>query len=914
MPDAVSTLRSAENNAIAQSEPSYYTGNGRSADTGRSKAKGKKKRTWIVAIILTALLGGGGAFLSMSHTLFPFQLSANILSTVDTQAVATKSAFNRIFKGFLRGDEASVTVPTSEFPDALVTRMKGNNFTVDGNNVTWTDTINNTTTTVTASNYDSLYYDNALFRSDVDNLTYNRAGNFYDNGALDAYDNIGESRNVFHNYKQTGNMTTDMDAFDTTMYNSFESGSTSLRSYIYGTEEKEITVKDEDGNTHTEIVYEPKEYNEGESIKPNGDSTWTSSMDTTSIRSAINKLTTVGNATGAVCAAMQIGTMFVSAVAGLETYYVLRYALELLENVSKTQNGYGDGSAIHAFMQHITTNTENAIIPDYSSATYNNVVVNNNGTSGSIEITSEEDVSGAGIEDANLRSIVSGTPASKSAAKNFSVERLAVALGGALTLGAGAARSCAFAAAATNTLSLVSIGLSIGSGGIIGVGTYIINKFFTLGVFRDIAISFIIGLAVPAFVNLLANFFTQTVGKAIGAQTVSGIIPGISNLLGKGVSGQTISSPQAVQAFNRENQTLIALEAEVDRLNHSPFDITNGNTFLGSIARQFSTLMYSSSISKITSLMQTTSTSLASLVGRVSASGEDSSYLTTNGDCPMVESVGGAGDVYCHPITVSDVNTFDIDYNDQTYVEVITDNTIPHTENGVTTYEVAPNSNLARYIAFCNGRESMYGVTDYNILNANNIGNVVTNSTPVVSNAIGALNSLDVLLGNDGNSFAWATGEICGNTEDNQEFWQEEGQYFQTYVNAQRVYSQTGAYDDTDNPVYAYQEKYNAEHPKDNSLQGVIARYSGLTTEDTEVVLAFAEYYQFLDDYDATTRIAMDGEITITLTSKQAVAKIERGAYKDLQESTVNESADIRIVASEFVIYADIRNRSYAIC
>ena len=231
-----------------------------------------------------------------------------------------------------------------------------------------------------------------------------------------------------------------------------------------------------------------------------------------------------------------------------------------------------------------------------------------------------------------------------------------------------------------------------------------------------------------------------------------------------------------------------------------------------------------------------------------------------------------------------------------------------------TTYEIKDGSNLAKFISFCDGRESPYGITDYNILNADNVGNVVVNNIPVVGNVVSAFDNLNDIINDDEyDNFDWATGKTCGNTEENKKFWESEGQYYQTYVNSQRVYSQTGAYDDTDNPVYAYQEKYNAEHPKDDSYAGFIARISGLTTQDTETLLAMVDLYQFIDDYDASTRIAMDEGIITTFKSEEIVARLERGSYKAL-ETPVDDSNEIRTIARQHIIYADVRNRSYAVC
>ena len=58
------------------------------------------------------------------------------------------------------------------------------------------------------------------------------------------------------------------------------------------------------------------------------------------------------------------------------------------------------------------------------------------------------------------------------------------------------------------------------------------------------------------------------------------------------------------------------------------------------------------------------------------------------------------------------------------------------------------------------------------------------------------------------------------------------------------------------NPVLAYEARYEAAHPKDNSLEGTLARISGMTTDDIAFLMELSDYTNFLANYDGSSRYA----------------------------------------------------------
>ena len=55
-------------------------------------------------------------------------------------------------------------------------------------------------------------------------------------------------------------------------------------------------------------------------------------------------------------------------------------------------------------------------------------------------------------------------------------------------------------------------------------------------------------------------------------------------------------------------------------------------------------------------------------------------------------------------------------------------------------------------------------------------------------------------------------------------------------------------------------EEYYAKHPQDNSRSGWLARISGLTKEEAEMALAYADYLTFIARYDPSDRYAFGWE------------------------------------------------------
>ena len=158
----------------------------------------------------------------------------------------------------------------------------------------------------------------------------------------------------------------------------------------------------------------------------------------------------------------------------------------------------------------------------------------------------------------------------------------------------------------------------------------------------------------------------------------------------------------------------------------------------------------------------------------------------------------------------------------------------------------------------------------------------------------------------------WASGQYCTNSDENTRWGTYK--YYQRYIQDQRILEQLGAYEDSKNPVIGYLEEYEAENPLDNSPSGYLARISGLSKDDAQLILDVAYYYNFLDNYDAGTRIAMDVDTSDTLNGEEVIAKLDyEFRYKSFEKNFESDNHASEAIVAEHVIYADIRNRSYAV-
>ncbi len=905
---AVSSLRQAENSAASSQEQSYYTGNGRNPRLDNKKAKGNKKKVGALITILLAL-GGIGTFLGSSNSLLAPALSALTTSATQTNYTSYILRTRFITNGMLKGTGADAVttgwtgqVKYSKIPQYMRTRLAKNDIEVIGSGADTKLRWNGED--ISAGDFVNKYNTNVEFREAYTKAKRGRVATFFDNAANKLYQKLGISRNWRANLRDTGDADTDLKNLNDTLSARFDpDGRTNVRT---NTEyDHREGVFDEDGNPVLDKNGVQETVVKTDTDRTDASSSSSGSNDIEAAKgsasSFISKVAgAVASIGSAACTLMKVGNMIAITVAANEIYQSIDYFMGELEGPSKMMAGYGMESGINSQLNILSTKAPSSTT-DFKAL---GLVSMNPGADTSNP--PEEQSTGAPIEAPLLLKMLSGANATPEDAANYSLERTIKAMGGAAMFSGKTVAACAGVNIANNIINSVVTISTIFTGGIPSIlGSFILKAGIAAA--TQIAISAALGFLIPTIARaLFTNIYDNATGITAGNLIAQGAYASNSRN-GRSGSGQSPSDENAILVFNQGTNTVLAMEAEQDRLTHSPFDITNRNTFFGSIAYSLLPTITSTSTTGIASFIRSTASSMSSLIRHgVSAEGENSSYMTTFGDCPLLEEIGVKGDLFCNPIVTTDMELIDLEPTDSKYTETIQKSTENCDADG--NCSIKTDSNLARYISYCDNRDSPFGVVDQNILGAMQsdvANNVVLNSIPIVGDIVDIINNATDLKNMD-----WATGAKCANTAENKDW--DEMKYYQRYVEDQRILDQMGAYEDSKNPVLAYEEWYEKEHPTDNSYIGYLSRISGLTPENTETVLAFAIYQNFIDNYDPATRIAMTGHTSDHQDGEAASTEIASNVTLFEDANPVYNPLETNATKYEYIAYYDLRNRSYA--
>lgn len=898
--NARDVLRNSENSALAKNEATPWKNNvsgsrNRNNDKnskGKGKLSGKKKgiaASGIIVGIITAII----AFIGGSHSLLlPAMGVLSDLST-NTQNTAIMKRLPKAVNAALSKVNRKGWPSTTE--STLSKRLNGN-------------------TNINIDEFDT----NATVRSAITDTIDGRAGGYYSNTADASFNYHGNSRNVFNDYEQSGDADTDMRNFRGTV-NDQLSGRTSAQ--LTTTREEEVEDLDEDGKGTGSYSAEEQL---NEITQEETKNTYATEAEASeAVKTQLGKLASrVSKAVTWGCTALQIGILAATTYQVTARTLQETGALNFLESPSKTMAGYGTQAAANAFLNAITQATPTSVsdlraatITGDSSEAMNaddSVMPQNIISIDTGGATEEHNLSA--VEADGLRAILTQSAPDVSKAYNYSsasagdiITRGLKALGISMLACAGIQGGIAAFSLAVKIIPGVGQVTALGSStwhAAKSLATQIL-KALGKGVILNVAVSSIVLFLIPLFTKMyLSDAVNNFTGYAGGQNLASGI-SSASATLARNASGLPIASRETALVYNRLTQEVIAQEAEVDRMYRSPFDITSNNTFLGSILYGLLPATLSSApnqgITSASSLIATTSKSIAQLTGQVSAAGEGTSFNTAFGSCDSLEDIGGACNAFGIEITATDPSILDIDVNDPQYISTI-DASLDCNGNDC---EVKENSGLAKYIRYYAMRASPFGVYDMNIYNELQNNNVVLSLIPYVGDGLDILNAGKVIANED-----IITGAAYVASNDNPAW--EENKYYSLYLIDNHILDQWGVYDDITNPVLAYMDKVNAEREaEDNSYIAKLARSIGATKEDTEMMLDVIAYYQFLETYDADMRIALNESTSTIPTSEQIIATTKTNQLIDYTNN--NLPTTIFIAHIDQIIYADTRNRNYTV-
>lgn len=774
-----------------------YTGTGFQAPRlSRHSTKSSLKKAGPIAFVLTAFIAFAFAmifFITQIGTHVQELLTVEPSRDYGTYQMLSRATTKQILSGKLR--------MTNKFKS----RLEDQGFTIIKKDIGYDLKFNDVV--ASSDNFTEIINNNPEFRNAFTRAKRGRIANFFDDRAMALYKKLGISRNVFRDYEQTGDPETDAENYQKTYAKQF---STDAETHTNLAEES--TTTDEDGNETTT-------HSSGEDINTksvDGDSP--SAKATSYIQSVSNRVADGLSAAEVGCAVLKVGNMVSIAVSTYEMYQSIHQFMIQMETVSKTMAGEGNNAAL---------NSQNNAWTREATTTY-------------IDATTGEEktVTGSFMQSEGIKS-VSGEPVNLSMVKNYSTERSLLATFSAIATNRLSTTACSTISAANSAISLAT--LAIPGSGFVKIAINAIKQV-ALSATLQVAISGLISTLVPIVAQTLFSNPTELIGIPYGEQTVKGASSS-AYLTATANSAFTPSSKERSLEANKVNRVIIAQEAEEDRLNRSPLDTSSPNTFLGSLATKVTTLSTSNNI--FSNIVKLSSLTTSSLLPSTFADGENSSYLSTFGDCPTADEYSIASDIYCLPTTASDPSTIELEDDDPAYQNWLSNN-VTIDDNGNQT--ILPGSFLAEFTELVVGRESLPGNLDSGIADraldyATGGVSEIADKIPYVSDALEIFSFL-----NNEEIEAWGRGTICKNSADNPR-WDSDCKYAQHYIQKTRILNQIGYYEDTEDPVLAFQSQSDYLNPTDTSRVAVFARLSGLSREDADFTLALLDYTSYLATY-----------------------------------------------------------------
>ena len=453
--------------------------------------------------------------------------------------------------------------------------------------------------------------------------------------------------------------------------------------------------------------------------------------------------------------------------------------------------------------------------------------------------------------------------------QTFNLSKWLVSMGKSLGLSAASFKTCTYARLAAAAVDTAMDIYKIAScflppvagcvGGLITEFTQQAGKI-AFEVIKGAIKSVVISAMVPFFGNMLARGLAT---KAFGEDLGNSLVSGASMYMGRNhqYSGGSVADKKGYLAYLNEQDAVLAEKAQYERENLNPFDLSSQNTMMGSIYNKLIPIAAQTATitGGIKNVLGVVGSSFKSLLPAASAASNaitvDEIATYTSENCKDIDSIGGLADEFCNPLFITDVATieedpaqviYDVDMNSGAFGDNFEDS------DGDTPV-IKEDSPLAKYIVYCDERESPFGIVDQNISNAvqdlttnSSIGDGLVSSVPVVGGIIDGINSSKALL-----NYSYISGEACvtNNTAGTASVpsWDTAKKY-QRFIEDQRLAESMGLIEKS--AVATYLDKYYEKNPKDNSYEGILARYTGMTKENVIAVLDAIEGLEFLATYN----------------------------------------------------------------
>lgn len=368
----------------------------------------------------------------------------------------------------------------------------------------------------------------------------------------------------------------------------------------------------------------------------------------------------------------------------------------------------------------------------------------------------------------------------------------------------------------------------------------------------------------------------------------------LSNTINSRTLGAMPSDKETVLGYREVIDEVLARRAEAERATLSPFDITSKHTFLGNIVHKLGTLMITSfseseSVGRgvISSVAGLFNESISKLTGNTAVAKAKEHFLVVNGNCPTAKSAANVvGDVYCtthNTIATSRMGWGLEDYKKELKNQIDEDGGI--IEDGY----------LGEFVILAMGRETTVGVEDSNICESwkELQPYSIERFLDALSNIVGLYKSCkDVPLG-------VSTGASFTLSSENNDM--NDISLYSSYILYDKVSSLLA---ERKSKVAAFEESYYAKHPKDNSPAGILARRSGMSKNEAEIALNYANYLNFIAKYNPDNRYMF----------KDFVPEIDnRPFFSDIIAKDKDRHENLIGIITKRSSYRDLRTRTMSI-
>lgn len=877
---------------------------------GKGKGKGKVffKSKGALGLIIGLIFGCGGLMIG-SQAMMPFSLVAQFSDVYDSMKISSSLRTRKFFNWQM--DERNVKNPkkTKLFgPDTFKISKKQQSklaargieydddfegtgvrvlkYNVDGDNPKIIVADSRATSKLgdvggaEVMDFDTIYKTDADFRTSYDSgsLTWRGTiGAWFDSVTSKFLNKIGINRNRFADFDNKLKNEYDGDGIKAVRG---EIGKMDEEADLGGTNTKK---RDEDGNPTKNG--ESADVDEADSTEDsNGKVKTGAGADPADIKNKINAAVgRISAGAGLICGLTAVVGSISIAITAYEVLQTVQLFTGYMEGFQKAQVGGSDENGkdvpIHELAQTLTTGADTTEYDEDGNIT----VVKKNVTP---------------MQSEGIASLYSRKKANQndSSLKTFNFQSSLDTIAGSLTLTMTSFTVCTVAKAAVSAASLIANALTFGMASI-GEAIW--------GVLKSIGLSLIIQTAVSIITPIAVKIFSRDFSNIVGEDLGNAIVSGGSNTYGTNHrnGGGSLATREAYIAYRIDQQAVLAEEAKSQRAALSPFDISSQYTFFGSIYNKLvSFYTMSNGVSTISNISNIVSDSVVSLLPTATAVDVTENLMDEDEfekTCPFLASIGAVGDAYCNPYIITDASTMDTQP-----AEVI--NNIEDqfdSDDDADNVHIDESSDLAKYIVYCDERESQFGIADQNIVNSLSVS---TGST-ILDSAIGAIpfvgDAVDIFesgkqLVNSGyisgkSCVAGNDGEGTGASTPN---W-DKAKYYQRFIEDQRLAENMGLIEQS--AVSVFLDDYYEKNPLDNSYEGVLARYSGMTKDQVVALLDELDYLTEVADYDASSRYYF--------------GEVEESADAELKFEEDDANMGMAYIAPEVIIYNDIRYRNFAV-